>query len=108
MDQALANRARADQDLVNRGRVDHQVLQEIGRKFYCNLCNWYPLIIFAHNILFAFKTLSDGSLTHPVNRARVAVVNQARAVAGSRARAVDPHLQVEIGVVGVLCKDTRE
>jgi len=52
-------------------------------------------------MLFAFKTLTDGSLTHPVNRARVAVVNQARAVAESRARVVDHHLLREIGVDGV-------
>ena len=36
VDQALANRARADQDLGRVGRVDHQVLRhgaQIGRKF---------------------------------------------------------------------------
>ena len=31
VDQAQANRARADQDPERVGRVDHQVLQEIGQ-----------------------------------------------------------------------------
>ena len=68
VDPALANRARADQDLARVARAD-QIVPQIGY----------------------------GSLTHPVNRERVAVVNQARAVVESRARAVDHrHLQ-EIG-----------
>jgi len=61
VDQALANRARADQDLVNQGRVDRVVQVEIGE-------NLALLIHGAHGI------------RHPqVNRARAdpAVVNRA-------------------------------
>jgi len=108
VDQALANRARADQDLANRGRVDHQVLQEIGLVITgCKSSLQFVLILGILRsfpltyMLFAFKTLTDGSLTHPVNRERVAVVNQARAVAESRARVVDHHLLREIGGDGV-------